>query len=155
MKKSKIIIIFLLVFGGISDCKKDKLNVDNKDILVGKWIWVYSTLKPYQPPHILETYYPKDLGNSSLEFTKNGHVIITKNGDKSRYRVVLTAWKPCTLDVLCGYQYNKCYKYEILLDNHFEDRMGGGVSEDTLIEIVYFPISNENGTAANYFVKEK
>jgi len=155
MKKVKIIIIFLLIFGGISACKKDKLNVDNKDILVGKWKWVYSTLEPYQPPHILETYYPKDIGNFSLEFTKNGHVIITKNGDKSRHRVVLIEWEPCTLDVFCGQNYNKCYKYEINLDNNLEDRMGGGVSEDTLIELVYFPISDEKGTNINYFVKEK
>jgi len=155
MKEVKILIIFLLLFGGISTCKKDKLNVDNKDILVGKWKWVYSTLDPYQPPQIIETYYPKDLGDFSLEFTKNGHVIINRNGEKSRYRVVFSIWEPCTLEGLCGQSYNQCFKYVIYLDNNLNDGFGGGVTEDTLIETGYCPISDEKGLARNYYVKEK
>jgi hypothetical protein len=154
MNKIHFNIIFLFLTLVLFSCKKDKLNGE-KEILIGKWKWVYSdaTLSFCNPPtsDIIITPITKGM-NYSIEFDKKGKVIFYENNNLTEdYRIVFTQWK--VSDYVKPFE----YMFSINLNNDEDVILYGAVKQDTLLIFpATFPFDDSDGCNYHwsYFVKE-
>lgn len=154
----KTLIIFCII-SLISSCKKDKLEGD-KEVLVGKWKWVYSdlTLGVCNPPEYNTQINPTSENiNYSIEFLKCGKVIYYKNNEKiEKDRIVFNTFKTTTNSSLTS----EYYEFGILGDNDLNKAFSGFVKSDTLIIGGYYFFFDENRNCngccyyLNYFIRE-
>lgn len=84
---------FTLLFLSLQllSCKKEKLEGESA-VLVGKWKWIYSTHYRYNNNAPFSYYLPNIVADTfahqyAIEFTHNGHVILTEDGCKKKYRI--------------------------------------------------------------------
>ncbi len=149
-------LIFIMSFGLVLlSCKKDKLE-DGKEILIGKWSWVYSEHTYYICLGIPqdEIINPETEGvNYSVEFLKKGIVKFYENDEvTSRDRVVFDQFGDPSgygseYTSFSFYLNNKAFDVEYLI--------AGAVSADTLIFKRLFPFELDPCEKhINYFVKE-
>jgi hypothetical protein len=155
MTKSISSIIILIFTLTLSSCKKDKLTGE-KDILIGKWRWVYSEhlYNACNGPIMIEILTPlTENKNASIEFFKKGKVKFDDNKSK---RIVFFSWRDAGQNAP-----NSDFKFGIRLNNDIESSTGGWVSSDTLIltgDYVEEPFEDVSCdgccTYLNYYVKK-
>jgi hypothetical protein len=150
----KKVIVFLIIFTTFFSCKKDKLE-GGKEILIGKWKWVYSTRSVRDNcdnPPVITILTPMSEGiDYSIDFKERGCVTFYKNQKKiEKYRIVFTGWHPDLY--IPGEHY-----FGIYLNNKSENNFSASIKSDSLIERGFFPYKEIEGSCtsyANYFVRE-
>jgi hypothetical protein len=141
-------ILYSIMFIAIISCRKDRLK-NEKDILIGKWEWIYSdqtyfgrttTYNKATPLTENTTYQMVFLKKGIIEFYEN-NVFIEK------YRIKFNLWDNSCRD-------NSNY-FNISLDNS-ELVFHGCISRDTLKTLSYFPFDDSDGTwsSINYFIRK-
>ena len=152
------VAIFCFIGLTVFSCRKDKLK-DEKQILEGKWKWIYSTEREAgTPPGYYNIIYPYDIGKTySVEFLYKGKVKFYENNKElDCHRIIFTQWNKNP------FLANR-WEFAVALDRkRSEEGFGGTIidsSNDTLIIGNYFPYDRDpnNGielTYGNYFVRE-
>jgi len=146
MKKGLFYIALLVIV--LSGCRKHRLK-NEKEILIGKWEWVYSdqqfygrttTYKRVTPLTEETTYQMMFLKKGVVEFYEN-------NAFVEKYRIKFKLW-----DNSC--QDNSNY-FNISLDNS-DLILHGCIFKDTLKTLSYFPFNTSDGSwsSINYFVRK-
>ena len=147
------ILIYICTLLLLVSCRKDKLEGD-KEILEGKWKWVYSYKVNLSPYIILDTIYNiNGSTNYSMDFMKKGKVEFNNNGVVTKKRVVFKEFTNVSDDN---------YKVDIYLNNKNEDLFEGYlISNDTFTTRCYFPSDIQCGEELggihyynNYFVRD-
>ena len=152
------IAIFCFIGLAVFSCRKDKLK-DEKQILEGKWKWIYSTERRVDaPPGFYNLIYPHDIGKTySVEFLYKGNVKFYENTKElDCHRIIFHHWnKSSFLD--------NHWEFGGYLDNKRSDEEFSGTiidaSNDTLVIGNYFPFDRKMESGAevgygNYFVRE-
>ena len=150
MKILRTILLILIVAGIVNSCKKDRLDQGDFNILVGKWKWDFTTQENCEYGDI-DTIRSND--NNSIEFTNNGHIIITESGVKRKFRIQLEYWKDRS-----PYSNNEDnYSFELVLKKGIKHIcFYGSVDHGFLVTgaTPYGIYSRSNYLSFNYFVKE-
>ena len=161
MNKLHFNIIFLFLPLVLFSCKKDKLEGE-KEILVGKWNWIYTLEESSlcHPPSVTNTFTPSTENKTvSIEFLAKGKVLFYTEGEVlEEKRVVFNQWTSASHSSF----FNKleARKFGIFINNNQESYIEGNVSNDILMLYPgYFPNffnTNCNGCCYSwsYFVKE-
>ena len=154
----KRIAIFCSIALTFFSCRKDKLK-DEKQILEGKWKWIYSAeYVGGTPPGFYNIIYPQDIGKTySIEFLYKGKVKFYENNKElDCHRIIFTQWSENS------FQANS-WHFAVALDKKRSDESFSAdiidASNDTLKIFNYFPYDRDpnNGIElnySNYFVRE-
>jgi hypothetical protein len=141
MKLAKYIVLILIVLS----CKKDKLK-NEKEILVGTWIWDYSIIS-----NVACTKDDKHIKTNDvyeIVFKEKGKVEFYKNSTRvDRGRILFTQFIE---EINTSY-----YRFGIDVNNNSEEDLDGYVIENALVIVRNFPFKDETCMDyTSYFIRK-
>ena len=138
-------IVAILIFSSIYfGCRRPHLY-DEREVLIGKWNYSYST-EFYGCTPTGYTIIPSDSldDNFEIEITKQEKIYWMKNGEvQAQYPLEVTYFDSSS-------RFDNGYAFSILFDSSQSQSLGGFVNQDSLMIDSYWPDSFVPGSCEEY-----